>query len=75
MTAGSIEAIDPNTEESFPSRYLAHAGPLPAIVVFRNDGTHLSRYVREPFRREPDFGVTFVNYDIAELLARREEPR
>jgi predicted nuclease of restriction endonuclease-like (RecB) superfamily len=27
-------------------------------------------YVRRPFRREPDFGVTSVNYDFAELLAR-----
>jgi len=32
-------------------------------------------YVRTPFRREPDFGVTSVNYDFAELLARAEEPR
>jgi hypothetical protein len=27
-------------------------------------------YVREPFSREPDFGVTSVNYDLGELLAR-----
>ena len=27
-----------------------------------------------PFQREPDFGVTSVNYDFAELLARAEEP-
>ena len=25
-------------------------------------------------RREPDFGVTSVNYDFAELLARAEAP-
>ena len=29
-------------------------------------------YMRQPFRREPDFGVTSVNYVIAELLARAE---
>jgi len=31
--------------------------------------------VRRPFQREPDFGVTSVNYDLAELLERAEEPR
>jgi hypothetical protein len=45
-----------------------------AIVVFREDGTHLLRYVREPFHREPDFGARSVNYDMAELLSRGEEP-
>ncbi len=35
---------------------------------------HRVHYVRRPFRREPDFGVTSVNYDFAELLARAEEP-
>jgi hypothetical protein len=29
-------------------------------------------YVRQPFRRKPDFGVTSVNYDLAELIARAE---
>jgi SNF2 family DNA or RNA helicase len=46
-----------------------------AIVEFREDGTHRVHYVRVPFRREPDFGVTSVNYDFAELVARGEEPR
>jgi hypothetical protein len=32
------------------------------------------RYVRTPFGREPDFGVTSVNYDLDELLARGQEP-
>lgn len=32
------------------------------------------RYLRRPFQREPDFGVTSVNYDFAELLARGEDP-
>lgn len=30
------------------------------------------RYVRQPFSTEPDFGVTSVNYDLKELLARSE---
>ena len=32
-------------------------------------------WLREPFKREPDFGVTSVNYDFAELLARAEPPQ
>jgi len=45
-----------------------------AIVEFM-DETHRVHYVRQPFQREPDFGVTSVNYNFAELLARAEEPR
>ncbi len=46
-----------------------------AIVEFITDGSHRVHYVRRPFRREPDFGVTSVNYDFAELLARADAPR
>jgi superfamily II DNA or RNA helicase len=45
-----------------------------ALVEFAADDKHRVRYVRQPFRREPDFGVTSVNYDFAELLARGGEP-
>jgi SNF2 family DNA or RNA helicase len=45
-----------------------------AIVEFREDGTHRVHYVRRPFQREPDFGVTSVNYDFGELVARSTEP-
>ncbi len=45
-----------------------------AMVEFLPDGTHRTRYLRQPFNSEPDFGVTSVNYDFAELLARSEEP-
>jgi len=44
-----------------------------AIVEFRDDGEHV-HYVRTPFQREPDFGVTSVNYDFAELLAKAAQP-
>ena len=44
------------------------------IVEFQDGGRHQVHYVRQPFQREPDFGVTSVNYDFAELLARAEEP-
>jgi hypothetical protein len=45
-----------------------------AMVEFLDKGDHRVRYLRGPFNREPDFGVTSVNYDFAELLARAEEP-
>ena len=45
------------------------------IVEFLDDGGHRVHYVRRPFQREPDFGVTSVSYDFAELLARAGPPR
>lgn len=46
------------------------------LAVVELDGEdHRVHYVRKPFQREPDFGVTSVNYNLAELLARAEEPR
>lgn len=39
------------------------------------DGDRVSlHYVRTPFQREPDFGVTSVNYDLKDLLARGAAP-
>ncbi len=46
-----------------------------ALVEFLGGDAHRVRYLRHPFHREPDFGVTSVNYDFAELLARAEAPR
>ncbi|MYD36276.1 MAG: DUF3883 domain-containing protein [Dehalococcoidia bacterium] len=46
-----------------------------AMVEFLPDGQHRTRYLRQPFNSEPDFGVTSVNYDFAHLLSRSEEPR
>jgi SNF2 family DNA or RNA helicase len=45
-----------------------------AIVEFLPDDAHRVHYLRQPFRREPDFGVTSVNYDFGELLVRAEAP-
>ncbi len=47
---------------------------LLAMVEFHADGTHKVHYLKQPFQREPDFGVTSVNYNFAELLARAEDP-
>ena len=32
------------------------------IVEFHDEQSHTVHYVRRPFQREPDFGVTSVNY-------------
>jgi superfamily II DNA or RNA helicase len=45
-----------------------------AIVEFLENDAHRVHYVRRPFQREPDFGVTSVNYDFPELLARAAAP-
>jgi hypothetical protein len=45
-----------------------------AIVEFLDGDSHRVHYIRQPFQREPDFGVTSVNYDFAELLSRAEAP-
>jgi len=46
-----------------------------AIVEFMPDDSHQVHYLRQPFQREPDFGVTSVNYSFAELLTRAEVPQ
>lgn len=45
-----------------------------AIVEFIDDQEHKVHYVRQPFTREPDFGVTSVNYKLSELIAKAEPP-
>ena len=45
-----------------------------AIVRFGEDGGHEARYVRKPFRQEPDFGAVSVNYRVEELWERGERP-
>lgn len=46
-----------------------------ALVSFQTDDRYQVRYIRHPFRREPDFGVTSVQYQVTELLSRGEEPQ
>ena len=46
-----------------------------AVVRFEEDGGHDVRYVREPFRQEPDFGAVSVNYRVEDLWERGTEPR
>lgn len=44
-----------------------------AIVEFMENGSHRVHYLKNPFTREPDFGVTSVNYNFSELIARASE--
>ena len=43
-----------------------------AIVEIAGEVARAPVYIRRPFQREPDFGVTSVNYDLQELLSRVE---
>ena len=45
-----------------------------AIVEVDGETAKEPRYIREPFQKEPDFGVTSVNYNLNKLLARAEPP-
>ncbi len=47
---------------------------LLALVTVDGDEAQEPKYIRQPFQREPDFGVTSVNYSLSELLARAEAP-
>ena len=46
---------------------------LPLEAINAESAREMS-YIRRPFQREPDFGVTSVNYDLDELLDRSEGP-
>ncbi len=46
-----------------------------AIVQVKDQEVMDITYVREPFGREPDFGVTSVNYKLSELLRRGGPPQ
>jgi superfamily II DNA or RNA helicase len=45
-----------------------------ALVEIEDGREQPARYVRQPFGKEPDFGVTSVNYNLRDLLAVSEEP-
>jgi hypothetical protein len=40
-----------------------------ALVEVEDGQAKTPRYVKRPFHKEPDFGVTSVNYNLSELLA------
>jgi hypothetical protein len=45
-----------------------------AIVEFFDETKHKVHYIRQPFKREPDFDVVSQNYDFASLISRDEMP-
>ena len=45
-----------------------------ALVLFGADGSETVRYLRRPFGKEPDFGVTRVDYRMKELWERAGPP-
>jgi len=45
-----------------------------AIVEFLPGPAHAVHYVRQPFRREADFGACSVNYSMKDLLSRAQPP-
>ena len=45
-----------------------------AVVQVSGDKAWEPRYILRPFQKEPDFGVTSVNYDLSELLDRATGP-
>lgn len=45
------------------------------IVLVDGQTVHAPRYVREPFLKEPDAGVTSINYTLKDLLKRAKDPK
>jgi hypothetical protein len=45
-----------------------------AVVEFFSHDEQRVHYVRRPLQREPDFGVTSVNYDLSQLLEKGAPP-
>ena len=45
-----------------------------AMVEFKENSEHKVHYLREPFKREPDFGAAAVLYSFSELIERSTSP-
>jgi hypothetical protein len=45
-----------------------------AVVQVNHGKASEPRYIRQPFKKEPDFGATSVTYKLKELLANSETP-
>jgi superfamily II DNA or RNA helicase len=44
-----------------------------AIVLVDGDAADMPCYIKSPFKSEPEFGISSVNYDLAELLSLAKE--
>ncbi|BCV35020.1 MULTISPECIES: helicase-related protein [Shewanella] len=52
-----------------------HKFLLAIVLVASNGDTQGPYYVRNPFTKEPDFGVASINYDLADLLAKATDAK
>ncbi|MBW0295957.1 RNA helicase [Shewanella xiamenensis] len=52
-----------------------HKFLLGIVLVAANGDTQGPHYVRNPFTKEPDFGVASINYDLADLLAKATDAK
>jgi hypothetical protein len=62
------------TKNEIPTALNKPDGFILAVVLVDGEIAVTPRYIRHPFQREPDFGVTSVNYDGEDLMARAEHP-
>ena len=46
---------------------------LAIVLIHEDDQTDGPYYLKNPFTQEPDYGVTSINYDLGELLARAKD--
>jgi hypothetical protein len=46
---------------------------LAIVLVGENDEVDGPYYIRKPFKQEPDFGVTSVNYAVGEMIGIGED--
>ncbi len=61
---GRVTGADVRDQERDPHYASTSHCILPAIVEFLEGGNHHVHYVWEPFKREPDFGVTGISYEF-----------
>lgn len=52
-----------------------HKFLLVIVLVTSNGDTQGPYYVRNPFTKEPDFGVASINYDLADLLTKATDAK
>lgn len=48
---------------------------LAIVLVGEDDSIDGPHYITHPFKEEPGWGISSVNYDLRELLSRTEPPR
>jgi len=48
---------------------------LAIVIVGENDVMEGPHYIRRPFSREPEWGVSSINYNLSDLLKKAESIR